>query len=82
MPLLQHLLIVFFYVDDITAVCSRENLPRLKTLKEELMKKFKKGRFKIGFAYPVSVAYHLMTHHPAAYLFPAPTLYRKLLEPV
>jgi hypothetical protein len=38
------------------------------------MKKFKKGRIKIGFAYPVSVAYHLMTHHPAAYLLPAPTL--------
>lgn len=49
-------LIVFFYVDDITAVCSRENLPGLKALKEKLMKKFKKGRIKIKWTPTLNMA--------------------------
>ena len=41
-PCLYHndWLIVFFYVDDITAACRKKDLPKLQTFKDRLMKKY------------------------------------------
>ena len=33
-----------FYVDDIVAICRRENVPKLQFFKEELMKQFEIAR--------------------------------------